>query len=424
MRQIVQRLRRNAGPIAGQHTIQEWRRLWQRACPAYQMAIEKNLEVISASVAMHPATVLNSVTTLLFGLTASSLTESALPEMSPDRDSNSASPRPVTLVVLAASVPGLAAQSLLPLLAYGSAVILKPSRREPHTARLLVEVLCRLDPALTNAIAILDEIDLSSDTINAIDFDRVIVYGEDATVAQFNEQFNEQFSNQLQPGAEPGIAVSGQGHGWSLVYLGESAVDEAILDAIALDIARFDQRGCLCPHAVLTWGPAEPIVHSLGRALARVTDQLPPSASAATLGALRQIRDAAVAAGLAVSDQPLATGLVVAAAPDQAVEESPGGRCVRVHGGVGVGGLVERLRPVAGQIQSLAVAGPELVGSVVAGPDLPGSNVSGSETTSLVVASEIQAVAKELGIARLATPGAMHAPDFAWVVEQLGIGKR
>ena len=329
---------------------------------------------------MHPATLRDSAFALLSGLTSESLPL-------PGHEVHSKEQPDVSLVILAANVPCLAAQSLLPLLSHGSAVVFKPSRREPHTARLLVESLCQVEPDLADAVAIFEQPEGSSIDLDSSLPDRVVVYGQDATVSDVRKRFSGvQSAN-----------ISEQGHSWSLVYLDSSCIDSSTLAAVARDIARFDQRGCLCPHVVITSASAQSLVLGLGEALCKVADELPATMSPSTLATLRQVRDTAVAAGLPVAKQPLDTGLVAAQSTEEAIEESPGGRCVRVFGGVSLDQLIERLKPLSAEIQSLALA------------------VSTSSTGSA------RATVQAIGIDRVIEPGLMHAPDFTWVAQQLGL---
>lgn len=366
------RLRQAARGLSSR-SIEDWRRNWSRVRDEYAASLAQNLERIADRVEMAPATLDASVKTLLSGLDPDDLT------------GRSRSTPEVALVILAASVPGLAAQSLFPLLASGSAVIFKPSSREPDSGRLLVEALERLDSEVAAAVSLQPDLRLGNEDVDLGVVDRVVAYGEDATLATIAGAVDNARATQL----------SSQGHGWSAVYLAAESITEEVLAAVARDVALFDQRGCLCPQVVLTSVPAAEVVEGLGNALARIANELPPIPDTATLGALRQLRDGVIAGGRTVSDQPLATGLVVESDSGQPVRGTPGGRSVRIYGEIPIPNAVDLLRPVAHRLQSLAAAVP--------------SDHQRRSRSAFV----------SLGVRRIVQPGELHSPGFDWVARQL-----
>ena len=132
-------------------------------------------------------------------------------------------PEASVAVVLSANVFVAAHRALALALAASPTVVVRPSRREPLFARLLVEAtggLVRLDPTL-------DVAELREGTVH--------VYGRDATIAALR--------------ARATVPVLGKGHGRGVVLLGPSPADEAIA-GLARDVALFDQRGCASPRIV------------------------------------------------------------------------------------------------------------------------------------------------------------------------------
>ena len=369
---------RAAADRVARRSTEEWRRLWAAVRPRYRAVLAADIGDLATTVDLEPRTLQASMNTLLSGLAPETL---AAPEEKQPA---------VTLVVLAASVPALAAQSLFPLLASGSAVILKPSRREPKTAALLRQVIDEIDTEVADAVSVVPELRLGEEhSLAGACLDRIVAYGDDATVDRIGDWARAS-------GNGNGARVATLGHGWSAVYLEE--LSPANLAAIAQDVALFDQRGCLCPQVVITPHPAKTVVQPLGRELERIAVDLPASPDTASLGALRQLKDSAVAADRAVSEQALASGLVVQAGAAELVVGTPGGRSVRVYGDCPLGNAVTRLQPVVGRLQSLVIA---------AGPDR-------QRACRNAFAS--------LGNVRTVLPGELHSPGFDWITSQLALG--
>ncbi len=355
-------------------STQRWRELWEGVRRRYRAALAAELTDLAAAVELDPRTLQASMDALLSGLEPGTL--------DPPTNKQPA----VALVVLAASVPSLAAQSVFPLLASGSAVILKPSRREPRTAVLLQQTIHELDPDVAAAVVVTPELRLDEANLEAAGgLDWVVAYGGDSTL--------EQISDWVQAPTRG----SSLGHGWAAVYLDDLSPDP--LNAVAHDVALFDQRGCLCPQVVVTPYPAAPVVGRLGLALEQIAADLPARPDTVTLGALRQMRDSAVAGGRAVSDQPLVTGLVVEAGAGEPVDGTPGGRSVRVHGDCTLRDAVTLLQPVASRLQSLSIAvQPHRL----------------RRCTSAFAS---------LAVDRIVLPGELHSPGFDWVTRQLRLAR-
>ena len=130
-------------------------------------------------------------------------------------------------VVLAANVFVGALRAIAVARAAAPVVVVRPSRRDPTFARLLVEAAA--DPA----IAIVDKLDVAS-----IDEGEIHVYGRDDTIADVRAR------------ARPGVVVRGHGSGMGVAYV----TDVAQAKALAEDVVVFDQRGCLSPRFALVEG--------------------------------------------------------------------------------------------------------------------------------------------------------------------------
>lgn len=128
-------------------------------------------------------------------------------------------PAPRCHVVLAANVCTAPLRALVWAFATSPRVFVKPSRRDPVLATLLVEALDSPDVTLVDAIA-------------PQPGDAVHVYGSDATIRAFRSTLPD------------GATLLGHGTGFGIA-VGDDA------NAIASDLVVFDGKGCLSPRLVV-----------------------------------------------------------------------------------------------------------------------------------------------------------------------------
>lgn len=160
--------------------------------------------------------------------------------------------------------------------------------------------------------------------------DAAVVVGSDAAVRA------------LQPLLRPSAPFLGFGHRQSAACVG--AADA--LDALALDVGLYDQRGCLSVGEVLVpEGEGEVVAARLGAALST----LPPRHRGADEDALRRFRELAVLRGDALS---FCGDAVVRLVRGGGVEPTPGGRFVTVRE---VPDRLAALAPLAGALGTLVV---------------------------------------------------------------------
>lgn len=286
------------------------------------------------------------------------------------------------LVVLAANLPALAVQPLLPALALRRPVLLKSPSAEPFFAPAFLAALARREPRLGGAVAAVawpgGEEGLEGAVLAAVG--RILAYGDAPAVADLERR-------------APGKVVA-YGPKLSLAAVGAEVPPAAVAAGLSRDVALFDQRGCLSIVAVYREGTAEDAA-ALARALAGELGELahrwpPGPADPAALGAVQQLRLTAEMGGISPPVQPLppAAGTVVAV-PDPALRAGPGLRTVAVHPLPDLGRLPEILAPWRGRLQGAALAG----------------------RSAWAIAPRLAA----LGVSRLAAPGELQSPDAAWV---------
>lgn len=164
-------------------------------------------------------------------------------------------------------------------LAASRRVKVRASRREPVFPELLLrgaEGLFELVPELSPAPG-----------------DHLVLYGRAESIAAVRGK------------VRPGVSLSAHGPGFGVVVVGPGSWSAEGTDraaaAIALDIAVFDQRGCLSPRAVVLQGDrrlAERLARALARALADLEHRVPLGRlSPDERAELARFRDTAAATG-------------------------------------------------------------------------------------------------------------------------------
>ena len=159
-------------------------------------------------------------------------------------------------VVLAANVCTAPLRAIALAAATSPAILVRPSRRDPVVAELLVRALSEDETfvatstlTLTNAVA-------------PSPGDELHVYGSDASIAAITQ------------GLPAGVLVRGHGTGFGLVVVSADDTLHDAADAIIRDVVPFDQRGCLSPRFLLVEGGAD-----RAEALVRALDLLFTSAA-------------------------------------------------------------------------------------------------------------------------------------------------
>jgi hypothetical protein len=255
-----------------------------------------------------------------------------------------------TAVVLAGAIPLPTVTALVAPLALRSPVLVKPSAHDPVTAPLLARALGERMPELGACIGIAD---FRRDDEAALDAlcqaECVVATGGDAAIAALGAR------------VPPSHRFVGHGHRFSLAIVGEPATrGSALLRAargIALDVALWDQLGCLSPVAAFVVGElraAERFAEALASALTALEHRMPRGriepATAAAIARERAEAEMRVAAGEPVSIRTgTGTAWTVVCEAGPRLRPAPLHRFVRVQA-VREGELVDALRgaPLAG----------------------------------------------------------------------------
>lgn len=281
-------------------------------------------------------------------------------------------------VVLAANIPGLAAQSLLPALILGQPLLLKSASSEPWFAPALIAALVAREPALANAFAAVafagDDAAALSAAFDGVD--PLLAYGGAEAVASLAARFAGRI---VAHGPKASVALVGR----DVDFVGTAR-------GLARDIALFDQRGCLSVQAVYTEGDPQELAAALAWALRLESARLPHGPiEPATAAAVQQLRAAAeLQQGMKKEVQlDLAVGTVLVES-ETFFRPVPGLRTVRVHGVRELREALPALAPWQGRLQGAALAG----------------------TSALALSDALPF----LGFSRLAPPGELQSADASW----------
>jgi hypothetical protein len=328
--------------------------------------------------------------------TSDSLRKLAIRELGPIDASDSAPGRRVsgfdtTAVLLAGSIPMPSLLALIAPLAVRSPVIAKPASRDPLTPRLVAESIAEIDAELGRCIWIADFAATDEDCTHAmLEADCICATGSDATIAAVQSQ------------VRPPRRLVADGHRLSIaaVVPPESTGHRSDLaERLAVDIAMWDQLGCLSPIVVFAVDPetsrAAALGEALAAALANAEKEWPRgSIDASTAHAIAQQRAEAElrrAAGRAVAvhvSDSTAWTVIVEDGPD--LRPAPLHRFIRVIPVAHPEELFDAIRPFGPHLAAVAIEG------------------FGAETTRLAGALA------ELGASRVCVPGSLQSPPLDW----------
>ena len=276
--------------------------------------------------------------------------------------------------VLASNVPALALPAVALGCLAGAAMLVKSGRHDDLSAPAFARALAAEDPDLAATVvpAYWAGGDVAREDAVLGRADVVVATGSDSTLAALVPRLGARL---VAHGPRSSIAV---------------VDDVADADALALDVALHDQRGCLSPHVVHVVGAARRFAARLAAALDVVGARMPPGpASVGERAAARlHAADAEWAPRAAVLAGPGGTVIYDDAPPPRT---GPARRTVRVH-------------PVDGPAAAWADVAPGAIECV---------GVSGIHVEPLVDAL------RDHGVARICPVGRMQRPPLAWPRGQL-----
>jgi acyl-CoA reductase-like NAD-dependent aldehyde dehydrogenase len=263
------------------------------------------------------------------------------------------SPPALAVAILAGNVFSAAARPVLLPLLCGVGVLAKAATHDDALPRFLQRALGAADPGIGAACAVTawprSNAALTSELLH--DTDVISVYGSDDTVAA------------VRAASPPGARVLAHGHGLGAIAIARDALtSEAAARELAaraaLDVAAYDQRGCLSPHFALVQAggavDARAFARLLAEALAELASrmprgELPPDAGAEQL----QWRGVAAAIGELHTGPQHATSYEAERPP----RPSPGYRNLAVHDCADLTAARAELARFGPHLKALGVAG-------------------------------------------------------------------
>lgn len=297
-----------------------------------------------------------------------------------------------TATILAGAIPLPSFVAVLAPLVLRSPVLVKLSAHDPVTVPLFVRSLAERDPLLGACVAIADFRRNDAASLAALcQSPCVAATGSDAAVAAIAARMR------------PSQRFVASGHRFSLALLGPDATRGAALahaaDALALDVALWDQLGCLSPVSVH-------VIDADARAADRVADALAGALVEAEArwprGRIDVAAEAAIASERAEAELRAAAGQrvdvlasrgsewTVVREGDAALRTAPLHRFVRVHPAADLDVALAAIRPRAAQLAAVALGGFG---------DAPES-----------IAAEFV----RLGASRVCAPGTLQTPPLDW----------
>jgi hypothetical protein len=328
--------------------------------------------------------------------TSDALRKLAIRELGPIDALDAASNRSVssfdtTAVLLAGSIPMPTLLALIAPLAVRSPVIAKAASRDPLTPHLVAQSIAEADAELGRCIRIVNFAASNEDCTRALlEADCVCATGSDATIAAVRAQ------------VKPPRRLIADGHRLSIAAVVPPESAELRVDLagrLAVDIALWDQLGCLSPIAVFAVDP-EParmaaLAEEIAAALANAEKEWPRGAIDARAGhAIAQQRAEAElrrAAGHAVevhASDSTAWTVVVEDGPE--LRSAPLHRFIRVIPVPDPQHLLDAIEPLGAHLAAVAIEG------------------FGERTGQLAHALA------DLGASRVCAPGSLQSPPLDW----------
>ncbi len=328
--------------------------------------------------------------------TSDALRELAIRELGPIDRTDPASDRQIsgfdtTAVLLAGSIPMPSLLALIAPLALRSPVLAKAASRDPLTPHLVAQSIAEADAELGRCIRVVDFAAANEDCTRALlEADCICATGSDATIAT------------LQSLTRPPRRLVVDGHRLSIAAVVPPASAERrseLAERLAIDIALWDQLGCLSPIAVFAVDPepahAAALAEAIAVALANAEANWPrgsiDASAAHEIAQQRAEAELRRAAGRAVAIHASdATAWTVIVEDGPAPRPAPLHRFIRVVPVPDPGRLLEAIQPLAAHLAAVAIEGF-------------GEGTAGLART---LAS--------LGASRVCAPGSLQSPPLDW----------
>lgn len=237
-------------------------------------------------------------------------------------------------------------------------LLVKASSKDDTLPRLFHTALAEVDPELADACAVVTfpggTPSLEATLLSRADV--VSAYGSDRTLASIRARLS------------PTAHFVPHGHGLGVGFVPAAAASDdgalrAAANAFALDVAAYDQRGCMSPHVIWVEGGGAGFARRLAEALAGLARELPRGALPADVGAAQiQWRGVAAARGTLHEGD----GWAVSHEGGASFRVSPAWRNVMVLDAPDLAGFAAALAPLGVHLKTLGVFGDAATREAVA----------------------------------------------------------
>lgn len=256
--------------------------------------------------------------------------------------------------ILPGNIPGTAVMSLVLGLLAKSANLARVSHREIMLPLLFARSLYEIWPEMAQNIGVVtwhpDQNQLTEAALRQADL--TIVYGSDATIAAIRKM------------TPPTTRLLCYSRKVSLGIIARESLQKQTADEAALDVALYDQRGCLSPHLyyVEAGGPVSPLEFSkwLAQSLDALSNRLPRGETSSLESArIQQLRGAISLKGGAAFSSQEGVGWTVLYDPDPDFSLSPLSRTIWVKPVDDLSEIPSRIQPIRQSLQAIGIAFPE-----------------------------------------------------------------
>ncbi len=348
----------------------------------------ETVAAIAHSAGYSVATLDHSIDALLKPFTAEALKSFAAMTSESGR-----ADRPKTIGFIAAgNVAGAGIHEIAIALIARAHVIVKTASAEPIFFAQFARTLAEIDPDAAARIEVLhwgrERTDLTAALIG--NCERVVAYGDDSTLESLHRPNVIGFGSRVSAAVVAGGAITPSRIG-------------GLAEALARDVALFEQLGCLSLHQVFVVSsadrPARDLALRMSAALESLGKSMPPACiPVSDASQVRAVRERARWRAIAGEPVELFEGRALEwtlvfeprGALNDSFKISPGLRTVHVTAVRNLAEFRERVESAAGRIEAVAVAGDE------------------SE------AAEIRATLATIGIPYVCAPGEMQSPPLDW----------
>jgi hypothetical protein len=313
-----------------------------------------------------------------------------------------------TTIVAGGAIPMPTLLSSLISLAAGSPVLLRETSKDPVTPGILARSIAARDEALGRCFEAISFPSTDGEAMReALAAPCVVATGSDETIRSISALLT------------PSQNFVSYGHRFSIAILGPDSVSDAAAmrgtaEGLALDVARWDQSGCLSPVIAyvvdIPSSNARDLTHAIAEDLNALSKKMPrgvvDSGTQATIATQRAEARMRVADGSGMLIEGADHTVVLE--PDAQPRPAPLHRFLRLMPVNSLDDLNRSLESFSGHLSNAAISGL----GVSRGNDPSSTHIPG--TVSEDPLADFLIYLSRLGVSRVTLPGRMQTPPIDW----------